>query len=112
VAELSIVERVQNGAKWLDENHPGWASRIDVSVLDIGSCDSCVLGQLFEGYEAAPYASTNTANGAFVAPERGFTWYVRDADPPLILWKERYAELTAEWKRLIESRRTAVILDA
>lgn len=42
-----IDERVERGAKWLDENAPGWFNLIDIQVLDIANVGCCVLGQVF-----------------------------------------------------------------
>lgn len=42
----SVEARVARGAAWLDEKVPGWERRIDLGVLDIGSCRVCMVGQL------------------------------------------------------------------
>lgn len=106
MAELSIVERVQNGATWLDENEPGWAQRIDPVALNIESCARCILGQLYGDYINAPedaWAGVGERN----AVERGFSYDPQADDPGA-----DNRQLNAEWRRLIESRRTAVILGA
>lgn len=36
---------VKRGAHWMDENHPGWAKKIDFATLNMSSCNSCVIGQ-------------------------------------------------------------------
>lgn len=36
---------VAQGAVWLDENHPGWASRLDLTKLEMSKCSVCVIGQ-------------------------------------------------------------------
>lgn len=44
---MTIAEdRVQTGARMLDEQAPGWDALIDLTVLDLGSPQYCVLGQL------------------------------------------------------------------
>lgn len=43
------LERVQRGARLLDEKVPEWFNKIDIETLNIASCLKCVLGQLF-GY--------------------------------------------------------------
>jgi hypothetical protein len=42
------------GAALLDEEVPGWADRIDVPTLDLGSCTLCVLGQLYPEHNTLP----------------------------------------------------------
>jgi hypothetical protein len=42
-----VRDRVARGAALLDEKRPGWAAEIDLDDLEMGSCFSCVLGQLF-----------------------------------------------------------------
>lgn len=36
---------VKNGSNWLDENYPGWASRINLDNLEMVNCDLCIIGQ-------------------------------------------------------------------
>lgn len=44
---MSNKEYVERGAKLLDEKHPGWAAKIDTSILNIRFSDRCILGQLY-----------------------------------------------------------------
>jgi len=39
------VERVERGAQWMDENHPGWAHSINLDALKMDSCNTCIIGQ-------------------------------------------------------------------
>lgn len=49
------AERVRKGAALLDDVAPGWREKIDLSTLDIGDYQQCVLGQLYGTYgEAIP----------------------------------------------------------
>lgn len=45
----TVAERVVRGAAWLDEKYPGWFLKIDLSILDLGNCTQCVLGQIYTG---------------------------------------------------------------
>lgn len=45
-------EAVSNGAALLDARVPGWRDRVDVTTLNLGSCEHCTLGQLFGDYDA------------------------------------------------------------
>lgn len=45
---MSYEERVKRGAALLDKKYPGWADRIELDRLDLGSCTTCVLGQLYQ----------------------------------------------------------------
>lgn len=44
-----VADRVARGAAWLDEKYPQWFSKIDLSILDLGNCTQCVLGQVYTG---------------------------------------------------------------
>lgn len=43
VAEM----RAKRGARWLDENVPGWWKRINVRTLRLSDGESCICGQVF-----------------------------------------------------------------
>lgn len=40
--------RVKRGARWLDENFPGWEKRIDTTTLDLANGETCICGQVFK----------------------------------------------------------------
>ena len=101
MTELSIEERVARGAAWLDRHEPGWVDDIDLDVLDIEDCSDCVLGQLFGDYCTAPDDAKGAKPDRELALMRGFNF-------DDVLDPNDGAELTAEWRRLIESRRAAV----
>lgn len=42
------TERVANGARWLDENFPGWEERINPRTLRLDEGSKCICGQLFK----------------------------------------------------------------
>ena len=44
---MTAAQAVAKGATLLDQQVPGWAERIDLPMLDIGSCYHCILGQLY-----------------------------------------------------------------
>ena len=46
--EEEVNVRVRNGARWLDENFPGWVDRIDLETLNLANSESCICGQVFE----------------------------------------------------------------
>lgn len=39
--------RVNRGARWLDENFPGWEKRIDMNTLALDDSEMCICGQVF-----------------------------------------------------------------
>ncbi len=45
-----VRRAVKDGAAWMDENHPGWAMKIDLSKLDMNNCFDCVIGQAVGNY--------------------------------------------------------------
>lgn len=116
MAELSIVERVQAGAEWLDEHAPGWAQRIDLFLLSLTNTCDCILGQVFGDYHKVVSPGVGSPDVPLIASGREAArlgmfvdgWILKGSD---VGYREYYA-LEAEWRRLIESRRTAVILSA
>lgn len=44
----SAKTRVANGARWLDENFPGWEARINLDSLNLSDSCDCICGQVFE----------------------------------------------------------------
>ena len=48
---MTVKERVQKGIELLDkEIGSSWIDKVDLGLLDLGSCTECVLGQLFGRY--------------------------------------------------------------
>ena len=46
--------RVASGIKWLDRFRPEWYKQIDLDLLDMGSGNFCVLGQLKVAFTEVP----------------------------------------------------------
>lgn len=51
---VKVKEVVRKAAKLMDKLRPCWAAKIDLHMLNIGSCDFCVLGQVYDGFGKAP----------------------------------------------------------
>lgn len=55
-------DRIDNGAKLLDEVMPGWAGKINTLELNVDSFKNCVLGQLYgsfwDGMKQLGYSGT------------------------------------------------------
>lgn len=43
----TIAQRVEAGARLLDQENPGWHNKIVVEKIKILSCTKCILGQLY-----------------------------------------------------------------
>lgn len=41
-----MLQRVHNGAQWLDSVMPGWAGKVNLAELDMAQCLHCMLGQV------------------------------------------------------------------
>jgi len=92
----NLEKRIQRGVKLLGlfPAMHGWEKRINLDILDIGSCTNCVLGQLFGNFntlpgwvEAAIYHSANPfrSGGAYY----GFAWESGWHEVPVLneMWK-------------------------
>lgn len=129
----TIPGRVAKGAQFLDDADPEWwrpdgARAIDLEALNLRNPGNCVLGQrcplevlawwqetdisqldAYDNWDAYwAYASRLSGmEGARMvawAAERGFT---TSAGDDLNTIEAEFAELTAEWRRVITARRSA-----
>lgn len=106
MADLTIAQRVEAGAAWLDHNKPGWWHTINLDRLDIESGCNCILGQVYGGYDESPFAARwDRETDAYLGDLRGFN---------SLGTLDRFAEvvdyraLTEAWRELIEERRTGI----
>jgi len=62
-----INEAVTRGVTLLDAKRPGWAQRIDVSILNIASSRMCIVGQLYDGdfSEGLEQLGIGTGSGSY-----------------------------------------------
>ena len=96
--EVNVRSEVRRGAALLDAYEPGWDERIDITRLDIGYCDKCIVGQLFESHGSWSYYDALRTLGIDGDDERyGFDSHTESDDDT--------AKLTEEWRDLIASRR-------
>lgn len=120
VTEEVVRERVRRGAEYLDERDPGWHRRIDPNVLELGSGDHCVLGQLHGefrlGLGRSGMLSLSSAPRASLSPvAHGFKcvggvseeWQARDYELLTRAWRiairQRWAgDLAAEGEPILE----------
>jgi hypothetical protein len=42
----------------MDQHFPGWRERVNPDILDLGSLDLCVIGQLFQPYSTGTWTFT------------------------------------------------------
>ena len=112
-----IRERAASGATFLDQYAPAqedgvpWfdPSRIDLDVLEMGSCESCILGQLFEGdfyagMVALVLRGSPLCRLGFDIREDGMPGFGPSRVEGI---REEYEELTTAWTREISRRRAA-----
>lgn len=105
---------VRNGAAWLDENHPGWETKIDLSELNMVSCSSCVIGQAVGDYyqtisnaaaDVDMYDETWSADNGFCSPSFDYD-YKTDPGGYLLEQKESeyYRGLEERWTEEVKDR--------
>lgn len=122
-----LKERVERGARLLDEHFPGWWKRINLDTLRMNRCTQCVVGQLTNVGPRVEDAASHDyplSSELFViecdnlrqlaveyrgkrkdfAGDYGFDCS-RDGD-------YGYDDLDCEWKAQIAQRRTAQLLSA
>lgn len=74
MSELSVVERVAAGAEILDRAMPGWAHKIDMSILNITDSLDCILGQLYNGYWHGQSEVKDALDRDFVSTHEWCSW--------------------------------------
>jgi hypothetical protein len=91
--------RVARGAALLDQLVPHWAYVIDPELLQLDSCGSCVLGQLYGDYLEA-YSAIQAL------PGKGGTHYGFDITASELrgLRHANYSILTDAWREAISER--------
>lgn len=110
---------VQLGIEFLDANVPDWREQIDTAKLDLASCETCVLGQLFSDYKAEEYGvSDGWSNpsgylrGSWVLHDWIDTHTIYDSNElefPTVIYgfdtdgTNSYDDLEREWKRVLAS---------
>lgn len=94
-----IPTRVAAGAEWLDANRPGWVDLVDLDNLDMAHPYYCLLGQLYEPYDAAPIERARLTGLGFWTTVPGTGELGRE------LAGQEYDLLDREWERLILARR-------
>jgi hypothetical protein len=95
VAELTIEQRVDRGAAWLDECRPAWWAEIDLIRLDLDHQEDCVLGQLWGDYFSVPIMLDEAIASGFDSDHAADT----------VEYEDDVAALTEAWRALIERRR-------
>lgn len=84
-----IPQEIKAGMELLDIEAPGWREEIDLEKLNLGDCESCILGQLFERYTLGLFA-LELLNGE--AHRFGFDCHPTDYDALTQDWKKALSE--------------------
>jgi hypothetical protein len=94
---MRASEVAARGAMLLDTNVPDWIDRIDLSRLNVGRCQDCLLGQLFGSYQFGL-----SGLGLYQGKEMSSYGFNTNSDNEF-----GYEELTEAWRDLIARRRLA-----
>lgn len=106
---------VKKGTAWLDENHPGWVSKIDLSTLQMSNCERCVIGQAVGQYwrttaEAARVLRESGVededyfSGDMWAAEHGFDVPEKEIIPGTFNYTGNYKALEEAWVEVVKDR--------
>lgn len=96
--DLDVDERVEIGARFLDDTVPNWRNLVSLDRLDMGSMYSCVLGQLYGwplGVKALEEWWEITEPRAYDEP----LWEVAGFEKSV----STYPELQRAWERVIRN---------
>lgn len=89
------VTRVMTGVEWLDQVHPGWERKIDVSTLDITDACSCVIGQVTGTWDSfrvvvrSVFGEVGSTDWHNWIGQHGFS-FAEDTETWLLLIKSRF----------------------
>lgn len=116
--ELTIAQRVSNGAEWLDNTVPGWEDRMTLPEFNIRNACKCVCGQVFK--EDAAEHRAQSYNGFDYAcdlydgeyPWAQMSWAIyhgfdSPCDPDGV--GIEYAALQDEWTAVIKERQECLV---
>lgn len=85
---INLEAQVKLGTEWLDSNRPGWYEKIDINLLQMNSCKSCIFGQLDGDYLYAMDLIKKKPLSNW-ATDRGFCPdTMTQAEQLTILWKD------------------------
>ncbi len=126
--------RVKRGARWLDENFPGWEKRINIKTLDMFDGDKCICGKVFKRRTRIFYNGYEYANRTFFSEANDWITVIVKIEPVQsnsYNYKERaglvsralgfninildglagitYETLQVEWIKLLEKRASAKV---
>ncbi len=73
--QLEMDAAVARGVKYLDKQHPGWFSKINLATLDLEAGTVCILGQCFGSFWTA--LETNLVNSKGERVNRDNPWAIR-----------------------------------
>lgn len=95
-AGSTYTDRVIHGMHRLNQREPGWEQRVELALLDVGSSDLCVVGQVFGDYEGGLKALGIEEDDAWMF---GFNISPEDGDYVCVqiteAWKSQLAVIAA-----------------
>lgn len=121
----TIAERVAKGAQFLDERDPEWWREdvdraIDLGTLELANATHCILGQRcpLEVLAAAERADVDGLASPYWAYAATLSAWTLDNGVEIERWARHHgfagspqgwpwADLTAEWRKVITERRSA-----
>ena len=86
---------IKRGIKFLDEKVPNWRRAITPDELDLGSCELCILGQIYGDFDNG---RLGLSLGLSKAEEYGL--YYESLNPGEI--DRYYSHLTKLWKEALQ----------
>jgi hypothetical protein len=93
---MTVTEKVSRGLAWLREHGAGYGldlDQVDLSILDIGSSEDCVLGQAWTGPESWSETSYGQAMDRIHPDRHNSGWDAQQAST----WAWAHGFLAAHW---------------
>jgi len=107
MSTFDLNKRALKGAKLLDEALPGWASKVDLGILNMSVGGACVLGQCFEGFTMGAHRLRMVMRWSNVDTVR-YGFNLDFLSSPTNSKSDDWNELRDAWVPLIEQRQQAV----
>lgn len=94
---------VKHGVAWMDENHPGWETKIDLGSLNMNDCFNCVIGQAVGDYYDVVRDYDSSYYNEHWAADHGFN-IATDSWSEYEQARKEYAQLETIWSDVVRER--------
>lgn len=97
---LTLWNKCQKMAAWLDKNEPGWHEKINLDMLDMAQCPFCIAGQAKPEERISSLTVPSFVTEVWQKETLG--WHDKDSD--IGMNREYFDKLNDYWTTLVKQR--------